>query len=132
MLYHLLYPLAKYSIVFNVFRYVTFRSIGAFITALLFSLLYAPTIIKALKKGNAVETIDEDMPEKHKIKAGTPTMGGLIILVGLIFSSLFWNILTNPAILMMYLATIGLGALGFIDDYLKNFVKAKKIGRAHV
>ncbi|MCB5234961.1 MAG: phospho-N-acetylmuramoyl-pentapeptide-transferase [Candidatus Cloacimonetes bacterium] len=126
MLYHLLYPLAKYSIVFNVFRYVTFRSIGAFITALLFSLLYAPTIIKALKKGNAVETIDEDMPEKHKIKAGTPTMGGLIILVGLIFSSLFWNILTNPAILMMYLATIGLGALGFIDDYLKNFVKAKK------
>jgi len=126
MFYHLLYPLAKYSIVFNVFRYVTFRSIGAFITSLIISLLVGPTFIKMLRKRSAVETIDEDLPEKHRLKQGTPTMGGIIILFSLLISSLLWNVLTNPAILMMYLATVWLGILGFLDDYLKNFVKAKK------
>lgn len=126
MFYHLLYPLAKYSIVFNVFRYVTFRSIGAFITSLIISLLVGPTFIKMLRKRSAVETIDEDLPEKHCLKQGTPTMGGIIILFSLLISSLLWNVLTNPAILMMYLATVWLGILGFLDDYLKNFVKAKK------
>ncbi|HNQ43077.1 MAG TPA: phospho-N-acetylmuramoyl-pentapeptide-transferase, partial [Candidatus Cloacimonadota bacterium] len=126
MLYHIFYPLAKYSIVFNVLRYVTFRSIGAFITALMLSLLFGPAFIRMLKNKAAVESIDEDMPEKHRIKQGTPTMGGLIILVSMMVSSLFWNILTNPAILMMYLSTVWLGILGFLDDYLKNFVKAKK------
>jgi phospho-N-acetylmuramoyl-pentapeptide-transferase len=126
MFYHLLYPLAKYSIVFNVFRYVTFRSIGAFITSLIISLLVGPTFIKMLRKRSAVETIDEDLPEKHRLKQGTPTMGGIIILFSLLISSLLWNVLTNPAILMMYLATVWLGILGFLDDYLKNFVKANK------
>ncbi len=126
MLYHLLYPLSDYSIVFNVFRYVTFRSIGAFITALLFTLAFGPSFIRMLKRKAAVESIDENMPEKHRIKAGTPTMGGLIILFALMVSSLFWNILTNSAILMMYLSTLWLGILGFLDDYLKNFVKSKK------
>ncbi len=126
MLYHLLYPLADYSILFNVFRYVTFRSIGAFITALLFTLVFGPPFIRMLKSKSAVESIDEDMPEKHRIKAGTPTMGGVIILVALLAASFMWNILTNYAILMMYLSTLWLGILGFLDDYLKNFVKAKK------
>ncbi len=126
MLYHLLFPLAKYSIVFNVFRYVTFRSIGAFITALLFTLIVGPSFIKLLKRKSAVETIDEDTPDRHRIKSGTPTMGGLIILVSLMFASLLWNNLTNSAILMMYLTTVWLGIFGFIDDYLKNFVKSKK------
>lgn len=126
MFYHLLYPLAKYSIVFNVLRYITFRSIGAFITSLIFTMLVGPAFIRMLKNKAAVETIDEDLPEKHRIKQGTPTMGGLIILVSLMVSSLLWNILTNSAILMMYLATFWLGAFGFIDDYLKNFVKSKK------
>ena len=126
MLYHLLYPLARYSIVFNVFRYVTFRSIGAFVTALVFTLIFGPYLIKKLKSKAAVESIDDDMPEKHRIKAGTPTMGGLIILVALMVSSLLWNVITNSAILMMYLSTVWLGILGFLDDYLKNFVKAKK------
>lgn len=126
MLYHLLYPLANYSIVFNVMRYVTFRSIGAFITALLISLIVGPAFIRMLKQKSAVETIDEDLPEKHRLKQGTPTMGGIIILVSLMISSLLWNIITNSAILMMYLTVVWLGVLGFIDDYLKNFVKAKK------
>jgi phospho-N-acetylmuramoyl-pentapeptide-transferase len=126
MFYHLLFPLAKYSIVFNVFRYVTFRSIGAFITSLVISLLVGPAFIRLLRSKSAVETIDEDLPEKHRLKQGTPTMGGLIILVSLLISSLLWNELTNSAILMMYLTTVWLGILGFLDDYLKNFVKAKK------
>ncbi|HNX38134.1 MAG TPA: phospho-N-acetylmuramoyl-pentapeptide-transferase [Candidatus Cloacimonadota bacterium] len=126
MFYHILYPLAKYSIVFNVLRYVTFRSIGAFITSLLFTLIFGPMFIRLLKKKSAVETIDEDTPERHRIKSGTPTMGGLIILIALLVSSLLWNILTNSAILMMYITTVWLGIFGFLDDYLKNFVKAKK------
>lgn len=126
MLYHLLFPLAKYSIMFNVFRYVTFRSIGAFITSLLLSLALGPWFIRQLKRVSAVETIDEDAPEKHSIKAGTPTMGGIIILSSLLISSFLWNNLSNSCILMMYLTTVWLGLLGFLDDYLKNFVKAKK------
>jgi phospho-N-acetylmuramoyl-pentapeptide-transferase len=126
MLYHLLFPLAKYSIVFNVFRYVTFRSIGAFVTSLLFTLLIGPAFINLLKRKAAVETIDSDAPEKHRIKAGTPTMGGLIILCGLLASSLLWNVLSNRSILMMYLTTVWLGIFGFLDDYLKNFVMEKK------
>lgn len=126
MLYHILFPLSKYSIVFNVFRYVTFRSIGAFITSLILTMLMGPWFIRLLKRMAAVETIDDDVPEKHRVKAGTPTMGGLIILFALLISSLLWNNLSNPSILMMYLTTVWLGIFGFLDDYLKNFVKAKK------
>jgi phospho-N-acetylmuramoyl-pentapeptide-transferase len=126
MFYHLFVPFADYSIAFNVFRYVTFRSIAAFITALLFSLFIGPKIIRSLKAHSAVETIDEDVPAQHRIKQGTPTMGGLIILCGLMISSLLWNNLTNSFILIMYLTTIWLGVFGFLDDYLKNFVKSKK------
>jgi phospho-N-acetylmuramoyl-pentapeptide-transferase len=126
MFYHIFVPFADYSIFFNVFRYVTFRSIAAFITALVFSLFIGPHIIRMLKAHSAVETIDEDVPEHHRIKQGTPTMGGLIILFGLMLSSLLWNNLTNSFVLMMYLTTIWLGLFGFLDDYLKNFVKSKK------
>jgi len=126
MLYHLLYPLAKYSVVFNVLRYVTFRSIAAFVTSMLISLFIGPRIIQMLKNRAAVETIDEDVPERHRVKQGTPTMGGLIVLFSLLLSSFLWNILTSSAILMMYLTTLWLGTFGFLDDYLKNFVKAKK------
>jgi len=126
MFYHLLVPLAQYSIIFNVFKYVTFRSIGAFITALVFSMFIGPVIIRTLKVHAAVETIDEDVPTRHRSKQGTPTMGGLIILSGLLLSSLLWNNLTNSFILIMYLTTVWLGVFGFLDDYLKNFVKAKK------
>lgn len=126
MLYHLLYPLAKYSIVFNVFRYISFRSIGAFITALVFTLFIGPSIIRLLRQKSAVETIDLDAPEKHRSKAGTPTMGGLIILFALLISSLLWNDLGNKSILMMYLTIIWLGIFGFLDDYLKNFIKSAK------
>jgi phospho-N-acetylmuramoyl-pentapeptide-transferase len=126
LLYHLLFPLAKYSIVFNVFRYISFRSIGAFITALLFTLLVGPSFVRMLQKKAAVETIDKDVPERHRSKAGTPTMGGLIVLIALLLSSFLWNDLTNRSILLMYLTTIWLGVVGFLDDYLKNYGKAAK------
>jgi len=126
MFYHLFYPLERYSIVFNVFRYITFRSIAAFITGLILSLVLGPYLIRLLKKKSAVEQIDDDLPERHKIKQGTPTMGGLIILFSLLLSSLLWNNLTNSSVLMMYLTTIWLGVFGFLDDFLKNFVKLKK------
>ena len=72
MLYHLLYPLAKYSIIFNVFRYITFRSIGAFVTALLFTLFAGPPLIKFLQGQSAVELIDEDKPNVIKLKKEHP------------------------------------------------------------
>ncbi len=126
MLYLLLAPLQDYHIFFNVFRYVTFRSIMAFITALVFSLFIGKRLINLLRNKKAVEEIDEDMPETHRSKKGTPTMGGLIILLGLLISSILWNDISNTFILLMYLTTIWLGFFGFLDDYLKNFVKAKK------
>ncbi len=126
MLYHLFYPLERYSILFNVLRYITFRSIAAFITGLVISLILGPYLIKVLKQKSAVEHIDDDVPDRHKIKQGTPTMGGLIILLSLLISSLLWNNLTNNAVLMMYLTTVWLGVFGFLDDFFKNFVKLKK------
>ncbi len=100
MLFHLLPSLAEHHIIFNVFKYVTFRSIGAFITALIISLLLGPRLIRYLRDKKAVETINDVVPDSHKKKAGTPTMGGLIILFGLLVSSLLWNDLSNKYIIL--------------------------------
>ncbi len=125
MFYHLLAPLSDMEImgytVFNVFQYVTFRAIAAFITALIISLFFGPKFIKLLKKNQAVEIISDYLPPNHKQKQGTPTMGGLIALSGLLISSLLWNNLVNSHIMIMYLTTVWLGSVGFLDDYLKNF-----------
>ncbi|MCD4830154.1 MAG: phospho-N-acetylmuramoyl-pentapeptide-transferase [Candidatus Cloacimonetes bacterium] len=126
MFYHLIPSLSEYHIVFNVFRYVTFRAVAAFITALLFSFVLGPRIIRMLQGLQAVEHIDSDTPAHHKSKQGTPTMGGLIILAGLLFSSLLWNNMANNFVLCMYLTVLWLGGLGFLDDYLKNIRRFKK------
>ncbi|KQC11179.1 MAG: phospho-N-acetylmuramoyl-pentapeptide-transferase [Candidatus Cloacimonas sp. SDB] len=129
MIYHLLEPLGNIEILgltlFNVVQYVTFRSIAAFITALVLALLLGPKYIKLLQKHQAVETISEYLPDTHKSKKGTPTMGGLIALSGLLISSLLWNNLVNSYVLIMFLTTIWLGSVGFLDDYLKNFKHTK-------
>lgn len=125
MFYHLFYPLAQYHIFFNVFRYITFRAVAAFITALLFSFFIGPKIINLLKESKAVETINDEVPESHKAKQGTPTMGGLIILSGILISTLLWNNLLNINILLLLLTVLWLGGLGFLDDYLKNFLAEK-------
>ncbi len=130
MFYHLFAPLTDVEIfgynIFNVFQYVTFRAIAGFITALVFSLILGPKFIHLLKKSQAIEIINENLPETHKAKIGTPTMGGLIALSGLLISSLMWNNLTNSYVLIMYLTTIWLGSVGFLDDYLKNFRHTKR------
>lgn len=130
MMYHLLAPLGSVEVfgytIFNVVQYVTFRSIAAFITALIFSLFLGPKFIRLLRNHQAVELINDNLPPTHKVKKGTPTMGGLIALSGLLISSLLWNNLINSYVLIMYLTTIWLGSIGFLDDYLKNFKHTQK------
>ena len=120
MLFHLLVPLAKYHIVFNVFRYITFRAAMATVTALVISFLLGPWLItklRALQSGG--ETIREDTPERHRAKAGTPTMGGILILFAILLSTLLWADLRNRYVWMIVVATIGLGLIGLLDDRKK-------------
>ena len=125
MFYHLLYPLNKYISFFRVFQYISFRAAGAFVTALFIAFIFGPKIIKYLKKHNYTESISEYIPE-HNSKAGTPSMGGVIIIIGLFLSVLLWNDLLNSYIQILILAILWLGGLGFIDDYLKNVKNAKR------
>jgi phospho-N-acetylmuramoyl-pentapeptide-transferase len=105
----------------NVFRYLTFRTAGATVTALAFVFMFGPAIIGFLKvKQGKGQPIREDGPATHLLsKKGTPTMGGLMILSGLIVSTLLWANLTNGFVWIVLLVTIGFGAIGFYDDYLK-------------
>jgi phospho-N-acetylmuramoyl-pentapeptide-transferase len=120
MLYHFLVPLAKDHIVFNVFRYLTFRSFMALISALVISLLIGPAIIERLKRAqHGGETIREDTPERHRAKKGTPTMGGVIILAAILISTLLWANVLNRYIWVVVLATTGFGLLGVWDDLTK-------------
>src|ERR1041384_187109 len=96
MLYYLLVPLARDHIVFNVFRYLTFRSFMALISALVISRVVGPWLIRRLRlMQHGVETLREDTPERHRTKKGTPTMGGVIILVALLVSTILWANLRN-------------------------------------
>ena len=96
MLYHLLVPFAKEYILFNVFRYITFRTAMATVTALVLSFVLGPWLVKKLRARQAGgETIREDTPERHRAKAGTPTMGGILILVAVLASTLLWANLKN-------------------------------------
>ncbi len=120
MLYHLLVPLAQYHIIFNVFRYITFRAAMATVTAMVLTFVLGPWFIRTLTGLQAGgETIREDTPDRHRGKAGTPTMGGLLILMGLLGSTLLWANLRNRYVWIMVLITAGLGAIGLRDDLLK-------------
>ena len=121
MLYHLLVPLSQGGDVFNLFRYITLRAGGAFMTALLFGFLFGPTIIKALrrmqKKG---QPIRDDGPASHLVsKAGTPTMGGVLILGGVVIGTLGWARLDNGFVWLVLFVTLGFGLIGFADDFMK-------------
>ena len=119
MLYHLLYPLhTDYSVLY-VFRYITFRTIYATITALLISFILGPWMISTLQRMQIGQTIRKVGPESHFVKEGTPTMGGALILFAIIIPTLLWADLTNLYIWVTLLVTTGYGAIGFIDDYLK-------------
>ncbi|EFL90846.1 phospho-N-acetylmuramoyl-pentapeptide-transferase [Ahrensia sp. R2A130] len=105
---------------FNVFRYITFRTGGALITSMMITFLFGPMIIRALrgvqKKGQPIRS---DGPATHFKKAGTPTMGGFIILIGIVGASMLWADLSSVLVWTVLLVTLGFGAIGFYDDYLK-------------
>jgi phospho-N-acetylmuramoyl-pentapeptide-transferase len=107
--------------VFNVFRYITFRTGGALLTALLFVFLLGPRIIRSLRvRQGKGQPIRKDGPERHLLqKQGTPTMGGLMILTGVTFAALLWGNLSNPYVWVVLLVTLVYGAVGLYDDYLK-------------
>lgn len=120
MLYHLLYPLAGDFAVFNLFRYITFRTGGAVLTALIICFVIGPAIIKWLKKKQKEgQPIRSDGPETHFVKAGTPTMGGLMILISAGVSVFLWADLSNPYIWIVSAVIIGFGLIGLADDYAK-------------
>ncbi len=119
MLYHLFYPLHEAYSMFNVFRYITFRTIYAILTALLITLILGPCLIKKLQTLNIKQYIREDGPSAHLNKSGTPTMGGILILFSLTTATLFWGDLTNTYIWIALLTTWGLGIIGIIDDLKK-------------
>lgn len=105
---------------FNLFRYITFRAGGAFMTALLFGFIFGPPLINVLRrKQGKGQPIRNDGPEGHFAKAGTPTMGGLLIVGALTFSTLLWARLDNPFVWMVLFVTLSFAAIGFADDYAK-------------
>ena len=118
MLYHLLYPLAEQFGVFNVVRYITFRTAAATLTALFITFLMGPWLIRRLATLRVGQPIREIGPD-HQRKEGTPTMGGLLILLALVVSVLLWSELDNRFVWIVLGLTIGYGVLGFIDDYKK-------------
>jgi phospho-N-acetylmuramoyl-pentapeptide-transferase len=119
MLYHLLYPLSDAFAALNVFRYITFRAAGAAVTALLMSLLLGPWFIEKLRSYQLGQVIREEGPETHQGKAGTPTMGGVLILVSLLVPTLLWAKLTNTYVWLAVGVTFAYGLIGFLDDFLK-------------
>ena len=121
MFYHLLPPLAEGGDFFNLFRYISFRAGGAFLTALIFSFTFGRPMINALKRlQKRGQPIRDDGPERHLIeKAGTPTMGGVMILGSLVVSTLLWSRLDQGYVWIVLLVTLGFGAIGFADDFLK-------------
>ena len=118
MLYHLLYPLASDYGAFNVVRYITFRTAAATLTALFLAFLLGPPLIRFLDRLRVGQPIREIGPD-HKAKEGTPTMGGLLILISLFVSVLLWSDFAGRAIWIVLAVTIGYGVLGFVDDYMK-------------
>ena len=123
MLYHLLYPLKTVFGGFNVFRYITFRTIFAILTALIISMVVGSWFIRKLKALQIGQTVREEGPKSHYAKNGTPTMGGLMIIFATLIATLLWSELNNPYIWLMVLVTLGFGLIGFADDYLKVIKK---------
>ncbi|MDP3259780.1 MAG: phospho-N-acetylmuramoyl-pentapeptide-transferase, partial [Thermodesulfovibrionales bacterium] len=119
MLYSLLYSLHDWFSPFNVFRYITFRSALAVLTAMLITFILGPKVIKRLGRFSVTQQVRDDGPQTHLGKTGTPTMGGVLIIISILVTVLLWGDLTNKYILMMIFSLVGFGTIGFIDDYLK-------------
>lgn len=122
MLYHLFYTVLD----INLFQYITFRAGGAILTSLIITFMIAPFIIRNLKKYKIGQTVRDDGPKTHLSKSGTTTMGGIIIIISLLLSTVLWARLDNHFILWLIFATIFFGLIGFTDDYLKLVKKNPK------
>lgn len=119
MLYHLLVPLQDISPFFNVFRYITFRSIYAAVTALIIVLVLGPWFIEKMKGLNAGQTIRDDGPQSHLQKKGTPSMGGILLILAVVCSSLLWANLQNVYVWLVLWCLVSFGAIGLTDDLKK-------------
>lgn len=131
MLYHLLYPLSLEVSVFNLFKYISFRTAYATVTALFLSFFLGPLIVRKLKELHIKQMIRAEVPEHHRQKAETPTMGGILILLSVTVPTLLWADLSNRYIHLVLICTVWMGIIGFMDDYLKVVKKQAKgmIGR---
>ena len=127
MFYSWLAPLGKHFILFNLFNYIAFRAAGAGVTALVLSFLVGPGIIRRLRAHKIGQVIRAEGPASHQGKRGTPTMGGIIILLATILPTLLWARLDNRMVIVAMLATLWMGGIGFLDDYLK-IVQGKSRG----
>ncbi len=127
MLYHLLYPLHIYWSALNVFRYINFRLVYAAVVSFLVCLILGPDLIRRLQRLHIGQRIRPEGPKSHLNKSGTPTMGGVMILVAILISTLLWADPLNPYIWLVILAVVGFGLIGFTDDYLK-VIKNKSEG----
>jgi phospho-N-acetylmuramoyl-pentapeptide-transferase len=127
MLYWLLYPLANQYPVFNVFRYITFRTAMAAVTALAVALTLGPAMIRLLKRYQIAQSIRQEGPKTHLVKAGVPTMGGLLILLAVVSATLLWMDLSNRFVWIALGSLAGLGAVGFADDWVK-VTKRRSLG----
>ncbi|HDP79738.1 MAG TPA: phospho-N-acetylmuramoyl-pentapeptide-transferase [Spirochaetes bacterium] len=125
MFYHLILPLKEYLSYLRIFQYITFRSAYAALTALVLVLIFGNLLIRQLRRLRFQEEIRELGPESHRGKAGTPTMGGLIILGAVLVSMLLWGNFSNHYVTLLMAATVLLGILGFMDDYIKSIKKNK-------
>lgn len=120
MLYNLLYPYAEHFALFNLFKYLTFRTGGAILTAMVISFLIGPTVIRNLKKRQKNgQPIRGDGPETHLKKVGTPTMGGIMIIFSVLISTLLWVDISNFYMWVVLWVFLAFGAVGFADDYKK-------------
>ena len=121
MLFNLLVPLADQFSALNVFRYLTFRTGGAVVTALMLSFLFGPVIIRMLRNRQSVgQPIRDDGPEGHLLtKKGTPTMGGVLILIAMVVATLLWADLGNSFVWAVLGVTVAFGFIGFLDDFMK-------------
>lgn len=126
MLYWLTQTLQGQYHAFRVFQYLTFRSILAALTALLVGLLCGPLTIRWLRRMQVGQMIRDDGPQSHLSKAGTPTMGGVLILLAITSSSLLWGDLRQPSLWLVLFVTIGFGSIGWVDDYRKLVLKNSK------
>jgi phospho-N-acetylmuramoyl-pentapeptide-transferase len=127
MLYHFLFGLRAKFVGFNVFRYITFRTAFAALTALLISFILGPWLIDRMKRVKLGQYIREEGPKSHQVKAGTPTMGGILINVAILIPTILWADIYNPYIWVILFVTFAYGAIGFVDDYRK-LVKRQNLG----